>query len=51
MQFEDIVLNSATPTVLTSRENRYYLNDTVQWTKDRDFNWIEYKYNFVMGDY
>ena len=22
----------------------------MQWTKDRDFNWIEYKYNFVMGD-
>lgn len=45
-------LSSTVPLrVVTSRENQYYLNDTVQWTKDRDFNWIEYKYNFVMGDY
>ena len=36
---------------MLSSQYQYYLNDQLQWYGDRDFNWREYQYNFVMGDY
>jgi len=47
MRFERITVSGTQ----LSQEYQYYLNNTLQWYKDRDFNWREYKYNFVMGGY